>query len=73
MGALGAGLEYLDGDAPEVGRARCGGEMEDLLELSGNVYMGAYVPTYSKSASLARKGATFASLPVIRLSMQTTL
>ena len=46
VGALGAGLEYLDGDAPEVGRARCGGEMEDLLELSGNVYMGAYVVLY---------------------------
>src|ERR671911_523729 len=28
---------------------------------------------YSKSASRARKGATFSSTPVLRLSMQTTL
>src|SRR5215210_923656 len=32
VGAYRAGLEYLDGDAPEVLRARGGGEVVDLLQ-----------------------------------------
>src|SRR5215207_4499819 len=34
-----AALEYLYGDAHEVGWARGGGEMVDLVELSGKVYV----------------------------------
>ena len=53
MGTQGADLEYLYRDAPEVGRARRGGEMVDLIELSGNVYVGADVVVYVLEVRLA--------------------
>jgi hypothetical protein len=73
VGTKGATLEYLYRDAHEVGWARGGGEMVEFIELSGKVYVDTDVVFYIlEFASLARKGATFWRMPVLRLSMQTT-
>jgi hypothetical protein len=54
MGAQRAGLENLYGNAPEVGRACSGGEMVDLIELSGNVNVGAHIVVYVLEVWLTR-------------------
>jgi hypothetical protein len=74
VGTQCASLEYLYRDAPEVGWAGGGGEMVDLLEFSGKVYVDSYVVVYIRKIRVAdQEGATFSRTPVERLSMQTTL
>jgi hypothetical protein len=53
VGTQGAGPKYFYGDAPEVGRARRRGEVVDLVELSGNVYVGTDVVLYVLKVRLA--------------------
>jgi hypothetical protein len=54
VGTKRAGLEYLNRDAPEVGRTCSGGEMVDLIELSGNVNVGAHIVVYVLEVWLTR-------------------